>query len=208
MTLRHTFSFLLLVLIGLPLTAWAENAAMVTRIQGKAVAMDAAGSRPLAAGDPIRRGDRLTTGTDARLQVRFADGMELTLSDAAEMVVSEFDWVPAMSQGKVELTLAQGAFLMETGKVGKLPDHPLVIKTPVASVGVRGTRFWGGSLDAPLNVLLLDGRIVVTSPAGSVELGEPGAGTNIEAIGAAPTAPAFWGEDRIQRAFATVSFGK
>ena len=109
--------------------------------------------------------------------------------------------------GRAQLALAQGSFLLQTGSVGKLPDHPLTVRTPLASVGVRGTRFWGGPLDAPLSVLLLDGKVVVTSPAGSVELGTPGEGTSVTEPGAAPRPPSFWGEQRIQRAFATVNFG-
>ncbi len=204
---------LILLLAGL---AWSPafaqdsapaNAATVTRLQGSAQAVEAAGSRILAAGDPVHRGDRLRTGPASRLQLRFADGMELTLSDGAEMVVDEFAWAPATAEGKAGLSLIQGSFLLETGQVGKLPDHPLVVKTPVASVGVRGTRFWGGPLDALLNVLLLEGRVVVTTPSGSVEL-SPGQGTGVTAVGAAPMPPSAWEAERIGRAFATVSFEK
>ena len=199
---------LLLAMLALPLGAQAQTAAAtVTRLQGSAHAVEAAGSRILAAGDPVRRGDRLRTGAGSRLQLRFSDGMELILGDGAEMVVSTFDWTPAMAMGSAELSLVQGAFLLESGAVGKLPGHPLVVKTPLASVGVRGTRFWGGPLDAPLNVLLLEGRVVVTSPGGTVELA-PGQGTGIPAPGAAPMPPSVWDGDRVNRAVATVSFDR
>ena len=155
----------------------------------------------------MRQGDRLRTGPGSRLRLRFIDGMELTLGDGAEMVVDAFAWAPAAAQGKAALSLVQGAFLLDTGLVGKLPDHPLVVKTPVASVGVRGTRFWGGPLDALLNVLLLEGRVVVTTPGGSVELG-PGQGTGIATVGAAPHPPSVWDGDRVARAVATVSFDR
>ncbi|TAN56013.1 MAG: hypothetical protein EPN20_19485 [Magnetospirillum sp.] len=213
MTVRQGVALILLLAsLALPLAAHAQgtapgSAGTVTRLQGTATVAEAAGSRILAAGDPVRRGDRLRTGPGSRLQVRFLDGMDLTLSDGAEMVVNTFDWSPAMAMGSAELALVQGSFLLESGAVGKLPGHPLVVKTPVASVGIRGTRFWGGPLDALLNVLLLEGRIVVTSPGGSVELA-PGEGTGITAVGAAPMPPTVWDGDRVSRAFATVSFEK
>lgn len=207
MMIRHGLSLLLLLAMLIsPVAARAQSAGSVIRVQGQAEAVESAGVRVLSAGDPIRPGDRLRTGVAARLLVRFSDGMELTLSDGAEMVVEDYSWMPSRGDGKAVLYLARGAFLLETGQVGKLPDHPLVVRTPVASVGVRGTRFWGGPLDALLNVLLLEGRVVVTSPAGSVNLDEPGSGTGITAVGAAPMPPSFWGEDRILRAVATVSF--
>jgi hypothetical protein len=201
---------LCVLFLGLFLFAFevrAEDAGRVVRLQGSAEARIGAATRPLAAGDPVRRGETLRTGPQSRLLVLFSDGMELTLSDGAEMEVSAYDWDAAKAAGRAELALAQGSFLLQTGSVGKLPDHPLTVRTPLASVGVRGTRFWGGPLDAPLSVLLLDGKVVVTSPAGSVELGTPGEGTSVAEPGAAPRPPSFWGEQRIQRAFATVNFG-
>jgi hypothetical protein len=184
----------------------ADDAGKVIRLQGGAEAREGRATRPLAAGDPIRSGDVLRTGPGSRLQVRFTDGMELTLSDGAEMAVAAYDWNAPQAAGKAELSLVQGSFLLRTGAVGKLPDHPLTVKTPLASVGVRGTQFWGGPLDAPLNVLLIEGKVVVSSPAGSVELENPGEGTSVTEPGDAPRPPSYWGADRIGRAFATVSF--
>ena len=209
MIFRAGFTLLLLLAVLVsPGFARAESAAAIMRIQGQAQAVENAGSRVLAVGDPVRQGDRLRTGPQARLWLRFADGMELTLGESAEMVVETFAWGPARSQGKAGLDLVQGTFLLETGLVGKLPDHPLVVRTPLASIGVRGTRFWGGPLDSPLNVLLLEGRVVVTSPAGSVELNEPGAGTSLSGPDEIPHAPSQWTSDQVGRAFATISFEK
>lgn len=208
MAVPRMLAALVLGLILLAGGAVADDAAKVIRLQGRAEAKDAAASRPLTVGDPVRQGDTLRTGSDSRLLVRFSDGMELTLSDGAEMKVAAYDWSPERAAGQAELALAEGSFLLATGAVGRLPGHPLTVKTPLASVGVRGTRFWGGPLDAPLSVLLIEGRVMVSSAAGSVELGTPGEGTSVAAPGEAPRPPSFWGEERIGRAFATVSFDK
>jgi hypothetical protein len=185
----------------------AEEAGKVIRLQGSAEARDGTARRALAAGDPVREGESLHTGPGSRLLVRFGDGMELTLGDGAEMAVTAFQWDEARAAGRAELALAQGSFLLHGGAVGKLPEHPLTVKTPLASVGVRGTQFWGGPLDAPLSILLIEGAIVVSSPGGTVDLGTPGEGTSVSEPGEAPRPPSFWGEQRIGRAFATVSFG-
>lgn len=198
---------LLAVLVALVLaggSARAAEAGKVVRLQGSAQAVDAGHTRTLSPGDPVNAGDSLRTGPGSRLLVLFSDGMELTLSDGAEMAVTAFRWQGG--QGNAELALAQGAFLLRTGAVGKLPDHPLTVKTPLASVGVRGTQFWGGPLDAPLSVLLFEGRVVVTSAKGSVELGTPGEGTSIAGPDASPRTPSFWGDQKIRAAFDTVTF--
>lgn len=187
--------------------AWAEPDARVIRLQGTAEARQAAAAaRPLAAGDPVSAGETLRTGPGSRLLLLFRDGMELTLSDGAEMTVADFRWDGTRADGAAALSMAEGSFLLRTGAVGKLPGHPLAVKTPVASVAVRGTQFWGGPLDNPLAVLLLEGRIVVTTPGGSVELGTPGEGTSVPEAGAPPRPPAYWSEEWLRRAFATVSF--
>ena len=165
MPVRNMLFALLLGLILLaPGVRAAEPAGKVVRLQGGAEARRDDASRVLAAGDPVRAGETLRTGPGSRLLVLFADGMELTLSDGAEMTVAAFDWDAPQAAGKAELILGRGSFLLRTGAVGKLPDHPLTVKTPLASVGVRGTQFWGGPLDAPLSVLLIEGRVVVSSP--------------------------------------------
>ena len=208
MSVSRILCSLVLGLFLLSPSAWADDAGKVVRLQGRAEAREGSIARSLAVGAPIRSGDVLRTGAASRLLIQFTDGMELTLSDGAEMAVAAYDWNAAQAAGKAELVLAQGSFLLQTGAVGKLPDHPLTVKTPLASVGVRGTQFWGGPLDAPLSVLLIEGKVVVSSPAGSVELANPGEGTSVTEPGTAPRPPSYWGAERIERAFATVSFGK
>jgi hypothetical protein len=200
-----TLAALCLMVAGFA-AARAETAAKVVRLQGSAQAVAGAKARDLAPGDPVNAGERLRTGPGSRLLVQFSDGMELTLSDGAEMAVTAFQWQAGQGQGNAELTLAQGAFLLRTGAVGKLPGHPLTVKTPLASVGVRGTQFWGGPLDAPLSVLLFEGKVVVTTPKGSVELGTPGEGTSIAGPDATPSIPSFWGDQKIRAAYDTVTF--
>lgn len=206
MTVPRLLAVLLAALLSAPAAAADAPAALVLRVQGEASAVESGGTRRLTVGDPVRAGDTLRTGSDSRLELRFADGMDLILSDGAEMAVTAFAWTPAVAEGKAELALAAGSFLLETGAVGRLPDHPLTVRTPLASVGVRGTSFWGGPLDAPLAVLLLDGRVVVSNAGGMVELATPGEGTSVAEPGGAPRPPSFWGDERIKRAFATVGF--
>ena len=45
------------------------------------------------------------------------------------------------------------------------------MSTPVADIGVRGTEFWGGPINAKYGVLLLEGEVTVSNQAGSVTFG-------------------------------------
>jgi len=195
-----------LVCAGLP--ARAEPAATVARLQGLVEAYGPDGRHPLGVGDPLVEGDRVTTGPESRLALTFADGMDLTLGEGADLTIERFAWTPDRAEGEATLSVAAGPFLVHTGAVGALPGHPLALRTPRASIGVRGTRFWGGPLDTPFDVLLLEGEITVTSPGGAVALARPGEGTSVRAVGAPPDPPAQWSGARMGRALATIDFAR
>ena len=79
--------------------------------------------------------------------------------------------------------------------------------TPVAAIGVRGTEFWGGPIDAQvLGVFLIEGAVRVSNAAGAQILNRPGQGTNIARPGAAPGPITFWPQDKVNRAIVAVTF--
>jgi hypothetical protein len=194
------------LLTGAP--ALAEPAATVMRLQGMVEAQGPAGPRALRVGDPVDEGERVTTGPEARLALSFADGMDLTLGERADLTIERFTWAADGPKGEASLSVASGVFLVRSGAVAALPDHPLALHTPLASIGVRGTRYWGGPLDTPFDILLLDGEITVTSPGGSVTLTRPGDGTSVRSPGAPPDPPAQWKGARMDRALSTIDFAR
>lgn len=182
--------------------AWAGEAATVTRLLGQA--RDGGGG--LAPGSRVSAGATIATGQGSRAEVRFDDGTVVVLGENAALMVESFRYAPEAGQGEARLRVEQGAFLVTTGAVAKLPGRPLSVATPVASIGVRGTKFWGGSLDNPLDVLLLEGAVTVTTPGGSADLNDPLDGTDVPAPGAAPSPVGKWQAPRVERALNSVSF--
>jgi hypothetical protein len=85
--------------------------------------------------------------------------------------------------------LAQGAFRSVTGFITRRA-HRFEVRTAVATIGVRGTDFWGGYglTENGLDVLMLEGKgVYVQTEAGTVELDKAGLGTTVVA-GGAPSA--------------------
>jgi len=182
--------------------ALAEEAATITRLQGSAQS----GGAPLVQGSRVADDATIATGPASRVEVRFDDNTLVVLGENATLKVESFRYAPQTAQGEARLRVDQGAFLVTTGAVAKLPGRPLSVATPVASIGVRGTKFWGGSLDNPLDVLLLDGAITVKTPSGSADLNNPMEGTDVTAPGAAPSPVGTWKPQRVERALNSVSF--
>jgi len=207
--IRRTFLAALLVLALVPATlsgADDDPAGKVTRVQGAAMAMQNALPRPLKVGDIILAGDVLSTGQGARLEVTMVDETVLKLGEKAVLVVSEY---VMDANPNAALRLLQGAFSATTGKITQLADASFLVNTEVATIGVRGTTFWGGMLDDEFQVAMLEGTgVYVETRAGRVELTEAGQGTRIADIASRPADPVEWPQEKVDRALATVSFDK
>jgi hypothetical protein len=178
----------------------------VTRIQGEAFWRAGSSLAMLSLGAPIFSNQKVGTGADARLELTFDDGTQLTLGEHADMTLDTFVYDPAQGTGKMALAV-KGAFRFVSGQVSKQPNKEVAVTTPVATIGIRGTEFWGGPIDDQvLGVFLIDGAVTVTNTAGEQVLDTPGQGTNIATPDAAPGAVTIWPQAKVNRALATVTF--
>ena len=179
----------------------------VARLKNDASLMRVASVHALQPGVSVELNDQLRTGAQSRLEVDLRDETKITLGAEATITVDRFVYDPDRSKGGMTVNVLKGAFRFVSGGIGKPGDKDIVAKTEFGIIGVRGTDFWGGPIDGAFGVLLLEGAVEVTTPGGSVVLDEPGAGTTIGLQrDAAPGAKTTWPNEKVQRAFATVSF--
>ena len=196
------------ILIGLSAgNAAAQDAiGSVSRMQGEATGAKDGAAEALALGSSVFLNQEVSTGEAARLELTFTDGTQLTLGEKAKMVLDTFVYSPAQGTGTMKLAVV-GAFRFVSGQVTKQNDSDVAVTTPIATVGIRGTEFWGGPIDdQALGVFLIDGEVTVTNAAGEAVLDTPGQGTNIAAPGVAPGPVTIWPQDKVDRAIATVTF--
>ena len=178
---------------------------VVTRLQGNAVAMQDAIPRPLKVGDNILNGDVISTGKDSRLELRMIDDGVITLGERTVFVVIDYILDGIAPIGTVRLL--QGAFKAVSGELVKLANASFVVETELATIGIRGTTFWGGTLDDTFDVTLLEGKsIYIETKAGRVEITTPGEGTNVRSANEPPSPPKAWPIAKVDRALATVTF--
>lgn len=143
----------------------------------------------------------MSTGEAARLEVNFTDNTRLTLGEKAKLTLDKYVFSGTIKFGVI------GAFRFLSGQVSKLASSDVSVTTPAATVGIRGTEFWGGPIDdQALGVFLIEGAVSVSNAAGEQILSQPGQGTNIATPGAAPRPVTFWPPDKVTRAIATVTF--
>src|SRR5215467_6355557 len=183
-----------------------EAIGTVSRIEGEASGLRGGGTRPLGLNASVILNETVSTGAAARLEVTFKDNTRLTLGENAKLTLDRYVFNPAARRGTIRFRLV-GAFRFISGQVSKLARSDVSVTTPVATIGIRGTEFWGGPVDdQSLGVFLIEGAVRVSNAAGARILNRPGQGTNIARSGVAPGPVTFWPQDKVNRAIATVTF--
>jgi hypothetical protein len=187
-------------------TAAQEAIGAVSRIQGEASATRDGATRRLGLNTSVFLKDVVSTGETGRLEVTFADNTRLTLGEKAKLTLDTYVFNPAAGSGTIKFALV-GPMRFLSGQVSKLANSDVSVTTAVASLGIRGTEFWGGPIDnQALGVFLIEGAVSVSNAAGEQILSRPGQGTNIATPGSAPGPVTFWPQDKVNRAIATVAF--
>ncbi|MEQ8711340.1 MAG: FecR domain-containing protein [Rhodospirillales bacterium] len=140
------------------------------------------GSRAeLGNGDPVFQGDLIETAGDGAVGVSFTDGSAFSLGANGEMTIDEMIYNPATQEGSSFFSVVQGAFSFVSGSIAKTTPDGMMVQTPVATIGVRGTKVVGeagpeGS-DNSFTLLREDdgttGEIVVYNEGGIQVLNQP-----------------------------------
>lgn len=178
----------------------------VTRVIGAASAVHGDAARPVNAGSRVRADDELRTGNASRLAVLFADGTQLMLGADSRLVLDRFVYEPDRREGNAVMTMVSGVFRLISGALSKSGPDALAIDTPLATLGIRGTDFWGEVSADHVGVLLLDDGVVeIAGTGGRSVLERPGDGVDVNQ-GEAPTQPGAWGAPRVEAAKRSVSW--
>lgn len=200
---RAVFLILFTLLIAQPALA-ADPVGSITRIQDR---VSVNGQRA-SLKTPIHSGDVIATDVMGRVEVTFKDATILTVGGDSWFTIDSYSYSSDAPTGEALLTLAKGAFRMVTSTI--IDEHPenLKITTPLASIGIRGTDFWGGFLSADaLDVVMLDGKgVEVTTKAGPLLIDKPGYGLTVSDSSRLPHSLKQWGAEKLGRATATVTF--
>jgi hypothetical protein len=188
--MRPTFGLLrILTALALlfPLLASAR-VGEVLFVYGSAHAVLPDGRRiELVKGTALDEGARLVTGATGRLQFRMDDGGLIVLRPLSELVIEQFDYAPAAAAAtqtpRSLMSLVRGGFRAITGTFGRTNPEAYEVRTPVATIGIRGTDYSALfcaadcadlELDPGLYVGVTDGAIVLANTAGSMDVHKGG----------------------------------
>ena len=193
--LRKTGTFMVLVFFCLSATARAADpAGKITFLEGEAWVQDGYARKTLETGSIVYTGDRLRTGKDSNLYMRFLDQTFFALGPESKMTIETYDERDD-SESSFVASIFRGAFRFVSGLLAKKEPQKYKVNVTVGTIGVRGTNVAGevferveteaGIVEARAQVMLLEDEdgantaIEVSNAFGSVVIDEPGFGTEI-----------------------------
>lgn len=161
--------------------ALGAPAGSVDSVKGIVTAVRGGVEVELGAGDPIFEGDVLVSGADAAVGIVFADESTMSMGGNARIAIDEMVYNPDTQSGSQLFDVVQGAFVFASGQIGKSNPEDVAVRTPVATIGIRGTKY-AMNVDQLLQeatVTLFEGAVVVENGGGQVLLNSIGQSTQV-----------------------------
>ncbi len=175
------------LLASCSLACAAQVAGTVVNLSGPLMVRKLDGSvKVLGVKSEVEQGDTLVSEKNTYAQIKFIDNSEITLRPGTTFKVEAFSYDSARPEGdSASFTLVKGGLRSITGLLGKRNRDKFEMKTPTATIGIRGTTFvaqyipsataaLGGGIQSPastlppgLHVSVLDGAIQLSNGAGS-----------------------------------------
>ena len=147
----------------------------------------------------LQMNDNVVTGK-GRLRLDFIDDTRVDVTENSRMTIDEFIYDPATQKGALSMKATLGAVRYASGQIAKNSRQRVNIRTPSATINVRGTDFMmiideiGGSMvtllpSCDIAGLCVVGEIEVESDAGTVIMNQAFQTTVVAHAGAVPKKP-------------------
>tara|TARA_R100000951_G_C2642442_1_gene181416 strand:+ start:754 stop:1692 length:939 start_codon:yes stop_codon:yes gene_type:complete len=194
----HKATLILSVLICLLSSSLAEVGNVTA--QTRAAQITRKGDKILTEVDtPVEMRDLIQT-LKGRADIKFVDDTKVSVTEYSKLIIDEFVYNPEKKTGKLSLKAALGTIRYSSGKIAKNSRKNVKIKSPTASVSVRGTDFtMNVQEDGASSFILLPstdeagnsyvGSIDVSTLGGTVTLNQAYEATTVTTAIAPPTPP-------------------
>jgi hypothetical protein len=186
----------------------------VQTLEGTATATRADGTEvTLTSGSAIFQGDVIETGSGASVGGVFIDTTTFSLGEDGRMVMDELVFDPENSEGTSSFSVVQGVFSFVSGQIAKSGPDAMVVRTPVATIGIRGTRVAGqAQAEGEVNTITLlvnddgtVGELSVSNDAGTIVLNVANQTTQVLSFSQPPAPPVIMPAAQIQALYGSAT---
>ena len=153
-------------------------------------------------GTGIEMNDTITT-SKAKLNLTFEDDTKVAITQQSKLVIDDFVYDPSTSTGKLAMKVAMGTVRYASGSIAHNNRENVRIRTPTATIGVRGTDFTMTVDEIGRSLVILlptcpdpkkpdecwTGEIEVMTDVGSVIMNQAFQATVVASASSAPTTP-------------------
>ena len=154
--------------VVLPLAAYANGVVQSMKGDVKAGPVGQT-ARTVAVDQRLTPGTAVVTGADAQVVLRFEDGQQVVLNQNTEFRIVDFRY-DASDVDRTVFDLVRGALRMASGAIAGRNRQVVALRTPQATIGIRGTDFMVALVN-PAYISVLQGAVTATNAAGTVALG-------------------------------------
>ena len=190
--------WILLVILFYAGPLWA-SIGNVDKLEGKGVIDRDKTDITLEEELPIEQYDTVKTG-NGKVGILFIDDTRVDVTQHSKLIIDEFVYDPNTKKGKLNLSAKLGTIKYASGQIAKTSRQDIIITTPTATIGVRGTDYsmtideLGSSTiillpSCDVNGNCLVGEISVESAAGQVILNQAFQATQVFVPENPPTPP-------------------
>ena len=190
--------WILLVILFYAGPLWA-SIGNVDKLEGKGVIDRNKTDITLEQELPIEQYDTVKTG-NGKVGILFIDDTRVDVTQHSKLIIDEFVYDPNTKKGKLNLSAKLGTIKYASGQIAKTSRQDIIITTPTATIGVRGTDFsmtideLGSSTiillpSCAVNGNCLVGEISVERAAGQVILNQAFQATQVFVPENPPTPP-------------------
>ena len=141
--MRNRIIIFCLLLIFLSGTALAESGPIgtVKTKKGSFMVTRNKVQHPAEIGFKIHQNDLISTGKEGAVGIIFIDDTILSLGPNTELVMDEYVFAPQKKEMSMVMRLIKGTASYLSGIIGKQSPDTVKLKTPEATIGMRGTKF-------------------------------------------------------------------
>lgn len=171
------------------------NIGSVTQTRGTSEVVKKTTKVPTRPQLPIAKMDRIQTG-NGRVEVKFIDDSTVKVTEHSKLVIDDFVYSGKPSTSRMALKFASGTARFATGQSGKMNKGNINLRTPTATIAVRGTDFAATVDDFGKSLVILlpepdgsVGEITVSNGAGFVILTKAFQATVVSTADSRPTRP-------------------
>lgn len=187
-----------IVLLFISNWAWA-NIGSVTEFSGTAIIKRNRDNITISLGTVIALNDRVET-KNGKVKITFKDNTTVSVTENSSLVIDDFVYDPKSNSGKLNLKAASGTVRYVSGAIAHNDPKAVNIKTPTASIAVRGTDFIMSVDEIGSSMIILmpncendvkcgTGEIDVESGFKIVNMNQAFQATIVESLGSAPSPP-------------------